>query len=79
MVSSILTYVTLVASAFSTKIYHIFLFQGVFLGIAQGLALPLYVSLPSQWFYRRRATATGFAVSGSGLGSGVFSIIARKL
>ncbi|PBK63944.1 MFS general substrate transporter [Armillaria solidipes] len=79
ILSSILAYLCLLASAFSTKLYHIFLFQGIFLGFSHGLGMPLYMSLPSQWFLEKRGVATGIAVSGSGIGGGVSSLIVRKL
>ncbi|KAK0447184.1 major facilitator superfamily domain-containing protein [Armillaria borealis] len=79
ILSSILAYLCLLASAFSTKLYHIFLFQGIFLGFSHGLGMPLYMSLPSQWFLEKRGVATGLAVSGSGIGGGVSSLIVRKL
>ena len=78
-VAAFLAYLSLVASAFSTKVYHLFLSQGLFLGIAQGLAMPLYVSMPSQWFFLRRGLATGLTVSGSGIGGGAASLIIRQL
>ncbi|KAK0229972.1 major facilitator superfamily domain-containing protein [Armillaria nabsnona] len=79
ILSSILAYLCLLASAFSTKLYHVFLFQGIFLGFSHGLGMPLYMSLPSQWFLEKRGVATGLAVSGSGIGGGVSSLIVRKL
>lgn len=79
ILSTVLTYLCLLASAFSTKLYHVFLFQGIFLGFSQGLGMPLYMSLPSQWFLEKRGVATGLAVCGSGIGGGVFSLIVRKL
>ena len=78
-ISVSLAYLSLLASAFSTKVYHVFLFQGVCLGISQGLGMPLFVSMPSQWFYRKRGLATGLAISGSGIGGGVGSLIVRRL
>lgn len=77
--SSIVTYLCLLASAFSTKILHIFLFQSVFMGLAQGLGYPLYISMPSQWFLKKRGFATGLALSGSGIGAGIGSLIVRAL
>ncbi|KAF5346418.1 hypothetical protein D9758_012747 [Tetrapyrgos nigripes] len=74
-----LMYACLLASAFSTKVYHVFLFQGGLLGLGQGIALPLYVSLPSQWFDKRRGLATGIAVSGTGIGAGIESLIVRPM
>ncbi|KAG7445307.1 MFS general substrate transporter [Guyanagaster necrorhizus] len=77
--SSVLAYAFLLSSAFSTKLYHVFLFQGVLLGFAQGLGMPLYMALPAQWFLRKRGFATGLAVAGSGIGGGIGSIIIRVL
>uniref|UniRef100_A0A0W0EYB5 Major facilitator superfamily (MFS) profile domain-containing protein n=1 Tax=Moniliophthora roreri TaxID=221103 RepID=A0A0W0EYB5_MONRR len=79
LISCVLTYICLLVSAFSTKIVHIFLFQGGLLGFAQGIAMPLYVSLPSQWFYKNRGLASGFAVSGSGIGGGFQTLVVRQL
>ncbi|KAK0499053.1 major facilitator superfamily domain-containing protein [Armillaria luteobubalina] len=53
--------------------------QGIFLGFSHGLGMPLYMSLPSQWFLEKRGVATGLAVCGSGIGGGVSSLIVRKL
>ncbi|KAJ7630847.1 major facilitator superfamily domain-containing protein [Roridomyces roridus] len=77
--SSLLGYLCLLASAFATKLYQIFLFQGCLLGLSFGIAMPLYMSLPSQWFLRKRGLATGIAVSGAGLGGGAESLIVRAL
>ncbi|KIY68475.1 ornithine aminotransferase [Cylindrobasidium torrendii FP15055 ss-10] len=76
---TILTIAAWFSSAFSTKLWHVFLTQGVFLGVAQGLTLPLYMSLPAQWFHKRRGFATGIATGGSGIGGGVFSLVLREL
>ncbi|EEB96664.1 hypothetical protein MPER_04162 [Moniliophthora perniciosa FA553] len=54
-------------------------YKGAFLGFAQGIAMPLYVSLPSQWFYKNRGLASGFAVSGSGIGGGFQTLVVRQL
>ncbi|KAJ7241674.1 major facilitator superfamily domain-containing protein [Mycena haematopus] len=77
--SCVLAYLCLLASAFATKLYQIFLFQGCLLGISTGISMPLYMVLPSQWFLRRRGLATGIAVSGAGIGGGIGSLIVRPL
>ncbi|KAJ7679089.1 major facilitator superfamily domain-containing protein [Mycena polygramma] len=77
--SGILGYLCLLASAFLTKLYQIFLFQGCLLGISLGISMPLYMALPSQWFLRHRGLATGIATAGSGIGGGIGSLIVRPL
>ncbi|KAJ7839492.1 hypothetical protein B0H13DRAFT_1533866, partial [Mycena leptocephala] len=54
-------------------------FQGCLLGFSMGISMPLYMALPSQWFFRRRGLATGIAVGSSGLGGGIESLIVRTL
>lgn len=53
--------------------------QGILTGFGQGLSLPLFMSLPSQWFYRRRGLASGLAIGGAGLGGGTTTLICREL
>ncbi|KAJ6588184.1 major facilitator superfamily domain-containing protein [Mycena capillaripes] len=77
--SCLLAYLCFLASAFATKLYQIFLFQGCLLGFSFGISMPLYMALPSQWFRRRRGLATGIAVAGSGIGGGIGSLIVRPL
>ncbi|KAJ7734768.1 major facilitator superfamily domain-containing protein [Mycena maculata] len=77
--SCTLGYLCLLASAFATKLYQVFLFQGCLLGLSFGIAMPLWMALPSQWFLRRRGLATGIAVSGSGIGGGIESLFVRPM
>ncbi|KAF9071340.1 major facilitator superfamily domain-containing protein, partial [Rhodocollybia butyracea] len=78
-ISCTLAYLCLLASAFATKVYQLFLFQGCLLGISQGIGMPLYYSICSQWFLKKRGLATGIAVSGTGIGGGIETLIMRKL
>lgn len=70
-IGTILTFMSLVISALTYKsLACLFIFQGAGLGVSQAIALPLTMSLPSQWFLKRRGMATGLAVSGTGIGGG---------
>ncbi|KAJ7130399.1 major facilitator superfamily domain-containing protein [Mycena epipterygia] len=71
--SCLLGYCCLLASAFATKLYQVFLFQGCLLGLSFGISMPLYMALPSRWFLHQRGLATGIAVAGSGVGGGTTS------
>ncbi|KAJ3887546.1 MFS general substrate transporter [Lentinula edodes] len=53
---------------------------GTIIGLANfGIGMPLYFSLCSQWFLKRRGLATGIAVSGSGIGGGIETLLMRQL
>ncbi|KAF9561930.1 hypothetical protein EC968_005424 [Mortierella alpina] len=64
---------SLVATSFSTKVWQLYLFQGILYGLGASLAFFPSLSLPSQWFKRRRGFATGIAVAGGGFGGLVIS------
>ncbi|KAL6302561.1 major facilitator superfamily domain-containing protein [Sparassis latifolia] len=67
--------VSMLCSAFCTKVWQFFLTQGVLQGIACSLVFPLIVALPAQWFYKYRALTTGIVVAGSSLGGAVASML----
>lgn len=73
------TYVSLIISSFVPSLALLFVFQGAGLGISFAIGLPIFMSFPSQWFTKRRGFATGLAVSGSGIGGGMSSLIIRGL
>ncbi|KAG8697162.1 hypothetical protein FRC09_008032 [Ceratobasidium sp. 395] len=55
----------LIGAAFSTKLWHFFLTQGVLQGLATGLCFPFILAYPAQWFKRRRGLATGIIAGGN--------------
>lgn len=57
----------------------IFLFQGGLLGICQGISLPIIMSIPSQYFLKRRGLATGLSISGTGVGGSISSFLIRSM
>ena len=73
------TYLSLIIASFVPSLALLFVFQGAALGVSFAIGMPLYMSFPSQWFLKRRGFATGVAVSGSGFGGGIASLILRGL
>ncbi|CCG82226.1 putative MFS transporter [Taphrina deformans PYCC 5710] len=61
-------------ASFATRFWHLFLAQGVLFGLSMGLLFAPSVGIPSQWFSRRRALATGICAGGSGIGGILFNL-----
>ncbi|KAH6629200.1 MFS monocarboxylate transporter-like protein [Boeremia exigua] len=62
----------------STKLWQLFLSQGVCLGIANGLQFCPSMALVSTYFVKRRAFALGFTALGSCTGGVVFPIVVQQ-
>ncbi|KAK9719237.1 hypothetical protein K7432_004931 [Basidiobolus ranarum] len=69
----------LIAASFASQVWHLYLSQGVLYGLGGSLCFFPAVSIPSQWFAKRRGLATGIAVSGGGIGGLVLAPITRSL
>ncbi|KAI8805031.1 major facilitator superfamily domain-containing protein [Cladochytrium replicatum] len=78
-IGSTLLVISLVLASFATEVWHLLLTQGFLFGVGSSFAYFPAVSLPSQWFLKRRSVATGIAVSGSGIGGFVFSNVVARL
>ncbi|KAF8937462.1 major facilitator superfamily domain-containing protein [Dissophora ornata] len=70
---------SLIATSFSTQVWQLYIFQGILYGLGASLAFFPSLSLPSQWFKRRRGFATGIAVAGGGFGGLVLSPVTTAL
>ncbi|CBX90160.1 hypothetical protein IAQ61_001619 [Plenodomus lingam] len=62
----------------STKLWQVFLSQGLCLGIANGLQFCPSMALVSTYFVRRRALSMGFTALGSCTGGVIFPIIVQQ-
>jgi MFS family permease len=64
----------LIAASFSTRIWHLFLSQGVCFGIGMGFLFVASVGIVPQWFTKRRSFANGIGTAGSGIGGLTYSL-----
>ncbi|ORZ20854.1 major facilitator superfamily domain-containing protein, partial [Lobosporangium transversale] len=58
----------LVLASFATKLWHLFLSQGLLFGIGASFVYFPAIAAPGHWFNKRRGLALGIGASGSGLG-----------
>ncbi|CAO3593136.1 unnamed protein product [Absidia cylindrospora] len=79
MIGAVLAPLGLLLSSVATEICHIYLSQGFLFGLGCGFVFCPAMALPSQWFKKNRALATGLAAAGSGIGSVVISPLTEKL
>jgi MFS family permease len=66
-----------IAASFSTQIWHLYLSQGILVGLGVGFIWIPSIAILSQWFQGRRSLAYGIAAAGSGIGGLVFSLAVR--
>ncbi|KAF2128860.1 putative MFS transporter [Dothidotthia symphoricarpi CBS 119687] len=69
----------LIGASFASKIWHLFLSQGVAFGIGMGFLFVGSVGIPPQWFTTKRSLANGLSASGSGFGGLVYSLAAGAM
>lgn len=57
-----------VAASFATKIWHLYLSQGLLVGCGIGFIIIPSMAILSQWFSQKRSLANGISSAGSGIG-----------
>lgn len=76
---TVLQFVAYILASFCTRLWQIFVCQGVLVGLLFScIFIPGTLVLPT-WFHRRRSLAMGIAVSGAGFGGLVFSLSVNAL
>lgn len=68
-----------VAASFAFKTWHLYLTQGVMIGIGVGFLYIPSIAIVSQWFLKRRSLANGITAAGSGVGGIVFSLASASM
>ncbi|KAI8610878.1 major facilitator superfamily domain-containing protein [Chytriomyces sp. MP71] len=79
VIGNVILTLGLLLASFSSQVWELMLTQGLLFGVGMSIAYFPAVSLPSQWFEKKRGLATGIAVSGSGIGGLVMSILTQKM
>ncbi|KAH7053893.1 major facilitator superfamily domain-containing protein [Linnemannia elongata] len=69
----------LVAASFVTKVWQLYLTQGLLFGFGAGMAILPALAVPVQWFDKRRGLASGISVAGSGIGGAALAPLNRYL
>lgn len=57
-----------VAASFATKVWHLYLSQGLLVGCGIGFIVIPSMAILSQWFSKKRSLANGISSAGSGVG-----------
>lgn len=68
-----------ISASFATRVWHLYLSQGVSVGISFSfIFIPATLALPT-WFVEKKATSMGICVAGAGLGGLIFSLSVNKV
>ncbi|EPB82209.1 hypothetical protein HMPREF1544_11053 [Mucor circinelloides 1006PhL] len=66
-------------ASIATEIWHLYLTQGVLMGVGASLVWFPCVSAAQQWFSKRRGLSVGIAISGSGFGGLILSNVIQAV
>lgn len=69
----------LMLAAFSTKLWQVYLTQGLLIGFGLAFIFIPSMTLLPQWFRKKRSMASGIGTAGSGLGGIVFNLSMQKI
>ncbi|RSL47617.1 hypothetical protein CEP54_013322 [Fusarium duplospermum] len=79
ILGSVFLFLSLITSSLATKMWQLFLSQGVCFGVGMGLSYISGAAVLPPWFTSRRSLAVGCATSGVGIGGLVYSIATNIL
>lgn len=76
---ALLQFTGTILAAFSTKLWEVYLTQGVMIGIGMGMICVPGTTLLAQWFRKKRSTAQALSAAGSGVGGVVFNLAVESM
>lgn len=74
-----LEFAAMLLASFTTKLWQLYLTQGLLLGFGLALMVVYPPSITPQWFSRKRSTAMGICAGGSGVGGIIFNLGMQKI
>lgn len=78
-IACVFHFVGYLLASFATKLWHLFVCQGVIVGISYSFLFVPACSIIPNWFLKKRAIASGILCSGTGLGGMVYSLSINAL
>lgn len=66
-----------ITALFAARIWHLYLTQGILVGLGVVFTYISSIAILSQWFDRRGSVANGISAAGSGIGGLLFSFLVR--
>ncbi|KAH6206145.1 hypothetical protein HBI42_194500 [Parastagonospora nodorum] len=79
LIGVVLETASFIGASFATKIWHLFLTQGLCFGWGMGFLFVGSVGIAAQWFTTRRSLANGLTSAGSGLGGLIYSLATQAM
>jgi MFS family permease len=79
LIGVVLEAASFIGASFATRIWHLFLTQGLCFGWGMGFLFVGSVGIAAQWFTTRRSLANGIAAAGSGIGGLMYSLAAQAM
>ncbi|MCJ1258558.1 hypothetical protein MMC24_006391 [Lignoscripta atroalba] len=68
-----------ISASFSSRIWQLYLSQGVLIGFGVGFTYIPSIAILSQWFQKKRSLANGISAAGSGIGGLIFSFMTEAI
>ncbi|KAI9225560.1 MAG: major facilitator superfamily domain-containing protein [Piptocephalis tieghemiana] len=69
----------LLLASFASKLWQLYLTQGILLGIGASFIFFSTSPLPAQWFRQKQGIASGLSLAGSSIGSIIYMIVTRVM
>jgi MFS family permease len=79
LIGVVLETTSFIGASFATRIWHLFLTQGLCFGWGMGFLFVGSVGIAAQWFTTHRSLANGISAAGSGIGGLMYSLAAQAM